>query len=55
MFSHRFEKFFKIKTYVCYEQAKLRDARGMSSSGWRLDPYKERNVAGNGTRKKKST
>jgi hypothetical protein len=36
------------------DQAKLRDARGSSSSGWRLDPYKERNVAGNGNRKKKS-
>lgn len=33
---------------ACFYQVKLRPTKDTSSSGWRLDPYKERGVAGAG-------
>ena len=36
-------------------QAKLRETKTPSSTGWRLDPYKERGVAGGGGSNRGST
>ncbi|XP_023325589.1 uncharacterized protein LOC111699210 isoform X2 [Eurytemora carolleeae] len=47
-------EFTKMKNGLLNTQAKLRETRRPSSSGWRLDPYKERNVGGTASRKKKN-
>jgi hypothetical protein len=49
-------EFTKMKNGLLNTQSKLRDTKTPSSSGWRLDPYKERGVAGGskqGSMKKK--
>ena len=53
------QEFSKMKNGLLNTQAKLRETKASSSSGWRLDPYKERGVSSNQTkggkkRKKKS-
>lgn len=41
-------EFTKMKNGLLNTQAKLRETKTPSSTGWRLDPYKERGVAGGG-------
>jgi len=48
-------EFTKMKNGLLNTQAKLRETKTPSSTGWRLDPYKERGVAGGGGSNRGST